>query len=362
MIFRGMILRLRHVLVLVGILLLIGALRAWAPGVLTPLLQLGLGRRGQDGAGQAIAPGVTLWDYPLGGLPPAGVSRWLEELAPHLAVAPERARRDPVTGGNIPALDGLALDVPATVAALTTAPPDTAVAPVFRRIPARPALADLEPAPIWQGHPRRREVTLLVNVAWGNEHLPPIMAILAEQGVKTTFFLVGTWAERYPDLARAIAEAGHEIANHGYQAGERGPGNLDRDALREHILRAAQAIGRATGETTTFFSPHRGEISPHMAAVSRAAGHHLIRWSLDTVDWRDPPPEVMVKRVLDGLHGGALILMHPRAVTVRALPDLLQGLGERGYRVVPLSTLLSPAPPAYLYPLPPRDYPGPPSP
>lgn len=360
--FRGIVLRLRHVLVLVGILLLILALRAWGPDTLTSRLPLLPGHREQDGAGQVIAAGVTLWHYDLGGLPAGTVAPWLEQLAPHLALAPEGARLDPVTGGNIPPLDGLALDVPATVEALITAEPGTAVAPVFHRIPAQPALADLAPAPIWQGHPRRREVTFLVNVAWGNEHLPSILSILAEHGVKTTFFLVGKWAENHPDLARAIAAAGHEMANHGYEAGERGPGNLDREALREHIVRAAQVIGQATGAATTFFSPHRGEISPHMADVSRAAGHELIRWSLDTVDWRDPPPPVMVKRVLDGLHGGAMILMHPRGVTVQALPDLLQGLAERGYQVVPLSTLLSPEPPPYLYPVPPGDHPGPPAP
>lgn len=357
MTFRGIILRLRHVLVLVGILLLIWALRTWGPGVISPRLKLRPGRR--DQAGQAVAAGVTLWDYHLGGLPAVAVAQWLEQLAPQLTLDPEGARRDPVTGGNIPGLDGLALDVPATVAALTAAPPDTAVDPVFRRLPAQPALAELEPAPIWQGHPRRREVTLLVNVAWGNEHLPPMLDILTEHGVKTTFFLVGTWAQRYPELAQAIAAAGHEIANHGYEAGQRGPGHLGRDALTDHIVRAAQAIHEATGAVTTFFSPHRGEISPHMAAVSQAAGHQLIRWSLDTVDWQDPPPDVIISRVLDKLHGGALVLMHPRAVTVAALPRLLQGLAERGYRVVPLSTLLSPEPPPDMYPVPPAGYPGP---
>ena len=92
MTFRGIILRLRHVLVLVGILLLIWALRTWGPGVISPRLKLRPGRR--DQAGQAVAAGVTLWDYHLGGLPAVAAMLELKTLLQQRFLAPDSQAHD----------------------------------------------------------------------------------------------------------------------------------------------------------------------------------------------------------------------------------------------------------------------------
>jgi len=59
-------------------------------------------------------------------------------------------------------------------------------------------------------------VSFLINVAWGNEYLPDILATLKKQNVKASFFLEGRWVQKNPELAKMIVEAGHEVGNHSY--------------------------------------------------------------------------------------------------------------------------------------------------
>jgi peptidoglycan/xylan/chitin deacetylase (PgdA/CDA1 family) len=54
-------------------------------------------------------------------------------------------------------------------------------------------------------------------------------------------------------------------------------------------------------------------------------------WTLDTIDWQDPSPEVILKRILPKADHGSLILMHPKECTLQALPTLIDSLHQEGY-------------------------------
>ena len=59
-------------------------------------------------------------------------------------------------------------------------------------------------------------VSFIINVAWGNEYLSDMLATLKEHHVSATFFLEGRWAQKNPELAKMISEAGHEVGNHSF--------------------------------------------------------------------------------------------------------------------------------------------------
>ena len=69
-------------------------------------------------------------------------------------------------------------------------------------------------------------------------------------------------------------------------------------------------------------------------------GYTLTMWSVDTIDWQRPSPAVIVKRVLNQVHNDAIILMHPTAPTVKALPDMLAGLKAEGYKMVAIDQII----------------------
>ena len=59
-------------------------------------------------------------------------------------------------------------------------------------------------------------VSFIINVAWGNEYLSDMLATLKKHHVSATFFLEGRWVQKNPELAKMIADAGHEVGNHSF--------------------------------------------------------------------------------------------------------------------------------------------------
>ena len=71
---------------------------------------------------------------------------------------------------------------------------------------------------IYSGNPDKTNISLMINVYWGTEFIPDMLEILEENEVKATFFVGGSWANKNPQMLKAIYEAGHEIGNHGEKA------------------------------------------------------------------------------------------------------------------------------------------------
>ena len=70
------------------------------------------------------------------------------------------------------------------------------------------------PLPIYNVDTQEKKVAISFDAAWGEEKTDEILKILEERDIKTTFFLVGYWVDRYPQRVKQIFDAGHEIGNH----------------------------------------------------------------------------------------------------------------------------------------------------
>jgi len=272
------------------------------------------------------------------------------DLADLVRAAAEKHRADPVDAVYnsayntvIPEMNGYRIDQQATLARLMAAAPGEAVAPVWQEL--RPAVtaADHPAAVIERGNPARQRVAFMINVAWGNEYLPEMLDILEQHDAQGTFFIVGRWAERFPDLLQEIHRRGHELANHGYDDGEVMP-DLDYNATISSLRRTNEIIEKFTGQQPRYFSPHKGEYSSTTCRAAAALGMRLLVWTLDTVDWKRPGEEAMAQRILDNLSPGAIILMHPTEQSAGFLRLVIPQIKSRGYRIVSVKELLSPVP------------------
>lgn len=179
------------------------------------------------------------------------------------------------------------------------------------------------------------EVSLSFNVDWGEEYLPDILAVLAEKEVKATFFLTGRWCDNNPQLAADIAAAGHELGNHGYSHAS--PNASGEEEIVEEIERTAESIRSAAGVETRLYAPPSGEAEEHVLTAAARAGCETVLWSIDTVDWQKPDAATVLQRVTNQLHGGAIILAHPTACTLEALPRIIEDARAKGYRFVTVS-------------------------
>lgn len=192
-------------------------------------------------------------------------------------------------------------------------------------------------APVYQGSAREKKIALTLNVVWGEEFIPQIMECLRENNVTATFFLGGQWVDDFPELAGRIA-ASYEVGNHGYAHLHQE--RLSKAANVTEIKKAEMSIFHATGIKTNLFAPPYGEQEDVIIKAAEEAGYNTIFWSIDTIDWQRPDPQVIVRRVADKAHNGAIVLMHPTAPTVHALPQIIKELKKQGYELVKVSALL----------------------
>lgn len=192
--------------------------------------------------------------------------------------------------------------------------------------------------PIYQGDSSKKEIALTCNVVWGEEFVPKMLDILKENKVKMTFNIGGDWAVKFPNLTKQMADDKHELGNHGYSHPH--PNNISYAKNTEEILDTQEAVFKAAKVKTNLFAPPYGEFNKVVLQAAGDHGYRTILWSIDTIDWQRPAPEVLIQRVLDKAHNGAIVLMHPTDPTVKALPTIIKELKKRGYKLVTVSQLL----------------------
>ncbi len=195
--------------------------------------------------------------------------------------------------------------------------------------------------PIVRGNPDKKQVSLMVNVYWGTEFIPGMLEVFKDYGVSTTFFIGGTWAENNGDMLRSIYDAGHELGNHGYFHIDHKKATYAKNY--EEIFVAERMIASFTDHKTTLFAPPSGAYSKETLRAADNLGYKVIMWSRDTVDWRDKQRSDVYKRCTKDIKGGELILMHPTAHTLAALPDVLDYYRQNGFLAVTVSKNIAPS-------------------
>lgn len=210
---------------------------------------------------------------------------------------------------------------------------------VYEQIPPKITLDELPPAPIYRGNPKKKMVSFLINVSWGTEHIPEILTILKKHNVKATFFIEGKWAQGNSDYVEMIDEQGHDIGNHAYNHPEMA--NLSKSAIAEQMKRTNEILKAITGKTPKWFAPPSGSFNDQVVKTADMLGMETILWTVDTIDWKNPTVSVMMNRVMNNIHPGATILMHPTPAIVNGLDNLIVNIKDSGYRIGTISTLLS---------------------
>jgi peptidoglycan/xylan/chitin deacetylase (PgdA/CDA1 family) len=195
------------------------------------------------------------------------------------------------------------------------------------------------------GHlPRgRREIALTFDDGPNPRATPLVLDVLEQEGVRAAFFLLGRHVDRWPELARRVAEAGHQLGNHGYHHRKlhvRGPGYVRLD-----VALGAHAIERATGRTPAYFRAPHGFRNPWVASVARASGLRTVGWTLGVWDSDRPGAAEICRRAVGGSDDGTILLLHDgdgydadgdRLQTAEALPGIIRGLRARGFSFVGL--------------------------
>ncbi|ANY75539.1 polysaccharide deacetylase family protein [Paenibacillus ihbetae] len=266
----------------------------------------------------------------------------IEAVAAKKRVEPVDARVDRVWEA-IPGYNGLEVDVEATYnLAVKNRGEGESLPLVYREIPAKITLNDLDLAshPIYRGNPNKPMVSLMINVAWGNEFLEPMLNTLDEENIKTTFFLDGSWLKKNPELAGEIVKRGHEVENHAYT--HPNMSRLSRERADMEIAKTQELLKTSLGVENQWFAPPSGDFNKQTVAIAHARGLKTVLWTLDTVDWQHPAPEAVVQKISSKVEPGFLILMHPTDSSSKALKGMIDGIRAKGLTIGTVSQTLSP--------------------
>lgn len=191
---------------------------------------------------------------------------------------------------------------------------------------------------IRSGLPNSHQLVFTCNVDWGEEVIPDMLKIFKENDIKVTFFVSGRWAENNPELLKEMFQAGHEIQSHGYSHKLCTQNSVE--TTKEEILKTEAVILDILGVKTNVFAPPSGDYDETTIELCRNLGYEMALWSSDTIDWREGSTADVIKaRILKKPLNGAIVLMHPKAETAKALPDLIKEIKAQKIEIVPLYRL-----------------------
>jgi peptidoglycan-N-acetylglucosamine deacetylase len=173
---------------------------------------------------------------------------------------------------------------------------------------------------------------------------PQVLDMLDRHAIKATFFCIGTQARRYPGLAREIVARGHALENH-TETHSHIFSLLGMRALQAEISAAQRTIADLTGVRPAFFRAPAGLRNPLLEPVLRKLDLRLASWTRRGFDTREARAEVVSQRLLNGLRGRDIVLLHDghaaRApdgtpVLLAVLPTLIEAAQRQGLHFVTL--------------------------
>ncbi len=191
------------------------------------------------------------------------------------------------------------------------------------------------------GTPGSKQLALTYDDGPNDPHTLKLLDVLAKHSVRATFFMIGRYVQQRPDIARAVAQAGHVVANHTFTH----PLLIfeSETQTRKELVDCHQALQDAIGEHSRLFRPPFGGRRPATLRIACELALETVMWNVTGYDWNASPAAVIEKKVDRQVRGGDVILLHDgshrglgadRAQTVIATENLIRRYKDEGYDFV----------------------------
>lgn len=195
--------------------------------------------------------------------------------------------------------------------------------------------------PVYSVQRDDKVLSISFDASWGADKTIPILDILDEYGVKTTFFLVGNWVDKYPEMVKEIFARGHEIGNHSDTHAHMN--QLSEQGVKDELRIMSDRVEKLTGVRPTLFRPPYGEYNDRVVRTARAEGYEAVQWSIDSLDWKDRGTQDIIKQCTYRVDNGDIVLFHNDSNDIlNALPTIIQHYQGLGFRIIPISEILLP--------------------
>ena len=192
------------------------------------------------------------------------------------------------------------------------------------------------------GNENEKNIYLTFDAGYENGYTEKILDTLKEQKVPATFFLVGNYLEKNPELVKRMIKEGHIVANHTYS--HKDLRYVSDEEFKKQVNDLADLYKKTTGqEIKKYLRPPEGTFNEHSLAMAKSMGYKTIFWSLAYNDWNNNQQKSyseVFDKVLPKLHNGCILLLHSTSKTNgEVLGDLLSKIKEEGYTFKSLDEL-----------------------
>ncbi len=194
--------------------------------------------------------------------------------------------------------------------------------------------------PIYSVDNNKKEIAISFDAAWGNGNTDTIIEILKKYNVPATFFIIGEWAEKYPQSVKKLADAGISIQNHSnshpYFT------KLTTEEMITEIRLCNEKIAQITDKTPTLIRLPYGDYNNKVINVIESVNMYTIQWTIDSKDWMDTATtQSIIDNVINKAASGSIVLFHNNGkYTPDALPTILESLISQGYTFVLIEDLI----------------------
>jgi peptidoglycan/xylan/chitin deacetylase (PgdA/CDA1 family) len=191
-----------------------------------------------------------------------------------------------------------------------------------------------------------KQIALTYDDGPNDPHTLHLLDVLARHSVRATFFMIGRYVQQRPDIARAVAQAGHIVGNHTFTH----PLLIFKSAAqtRREIVDCRASLQDAVGDHSNLFRPPFGGRRPATLRIAHELGLRTVMWNVTGYDWNVPPAAEIEKRVAQQMRGGDVILLHDgghraagadRAQTIVATDNLIRRYKDEGYKFVTVEAM-----------------------
>ncbi|MEA5572526.1 polysaccharide deacetylase family protein [Calothrix sp. UHCC 0171] len=197
---------------------------------------------------------------------------------------------------------------------------------------------------LWRGNPHSPNIALTFDDGPHQEYTPQLLAVLDYYNIPASFFWLGVCVNRFPEIAKMVSSHNHWIGLHGYE--HHNFPFLSQAELRHSLQKTQIAIAQACNvapEKIHDVRPPNGFFTPNTLKLLHQWNYRPVMWSVVPEDWVKPGINTVVKRVLNQVQHGSIIVLHDgyfggqdvAATVANLIPQLL----KQGYQFVTIDSL-----------------------
>ena len=186
-------------------------------------------------------------------------------------------------------------------------------------------------------------IYLTFDAGYENGNVAKIMDVMKDEGVVGSFFILGNLIDRAPELVLRMEREGHLVCNHTLT--HKKLIGASEDAFLQEVNGLASKYRELTGkEMAKLFRPPEGAFDKTLLELAQKSGYKTVFWSFAYADWDNgsqPSEDAALKKILDNIHNGEIMLLHPTSATnAKIMKKLITELKAQGYRFATLREIV----------------------